>query len=174
MVLSMNQRRSLIYSIGRIKPDAFRTRLVAALSLLFLAGCSAEAEDPQSAASTTATKASGVLETSLGAYRFTPTSCGVHYEDGVLDIEMGGPGTAPDGEKIYFELSTIANHIVVKLGVDGPFKTSDRQLRAGQHVSETFTVDVSGKVISVSGLVLVDHQQDRVDANASLRIDCDA
>jgi len=152
---------------------AFSTGL-AILSLLFLAGCSTQAESPQSATSDTAITASGVLDTSMGIYQFTPSSCGVHYEDGVLDIEIGGPGTAPDGEIFYFELSSIANQIIIELGVDGPFKTSDRQLRAGQYTSETFTIDVSDKVISVSSLVLVDEQGDRVDANANLRIDCDA
>ncbi len=144
-------------------PRVFRTGL-AVLSLLFLTGCSAEAENLQSATSATEMKASGVLDTSTGTYQFTPSSCGVHYEDGVLDIEIGGPGTAPDGEIFYFELSSIANQIIIELGVDGPFKTSDRQLRSGQHTSETFTIDVSDKLISVSGLVLVDEQGDRVDA----------
>lgn len=159
-------------SIERMQPKTFRTGQAAALSLLLLAGCSAEAGDPQSAAAGTMMKASGLLETSLGTYEFTPTSCGVHYEDGVLDIEIGGPGETQDGEKFYFKLSSIANQIIVELGVDGPFKTSDRQLRAGQHSSETFTVDVSDEVVSVTGLVLVNEQGDRVDANANLRIDC--
>jgi hypothetical protein len=155
-----------------MQTKTFRTGLAAALSLLLLAACSAETEAQQSAAATTTMKASGLLETSMGTYEFTPTSCGVHYEDDVLDIEIGGPSKTQDGEKFYFKLSSIANQIIVELGVDGPFKTSDRQLRAGQYTSETFIVDVADEVISVTGLVLVDEKGDRVDANANLRIDC--
>lgn len=168
----MNQRQIPTKSIERTHPDTFGTGLVASLSLLLLAGCSAGAEDSQSGAAVTTMKASGVLETSLGTYEFTPTSCGVHSENGVLDIEIGGPGKTQDGEEFYFELSSIANQIIVELGVDGPFKTSDRQLRAGQYSSQTFTVDVADEVISVTGLVLVDEKGDRVDADANLRIDC--
>ncbi len=166
----MNPRRSPVKSIARMQPITFRTGLVASLSLLLLAGRSAEAEDSQSTAA--AMQASGVLETSLGTFEFTPMGCGVHFEDGVLDIEIGGPGKTHGGEEFYFTLSSIANQIIVELGVDGPFKTSDRQLRAGQYSSDTFTVDVADEVISVTGLVLVNEQGDQVDANANLRIDC--
>ena len=38
----------------------------------------------------------GTLQTSAGVYTFTPRSCLIHIEDGVPDIEIQGPGTAPE------------------------------------------------------------------------------
>jgi len=37
-----------------------------------------------------ATQAVGVLETSAGAYEFTPVTCVLYQEDGFDDIEIGG------------------------------------------------------------------------------------
>jgi hypothetical protein len=144
------------------------------LSLLALTACSAEAEGPKPEAAIALGNPGGVLKTSAGVYEFTPTTCAIYKEDGVDDIEIQGPGTAPDGEKFYFELSSTGNAITIELGVEAPFKTSDRQIRAGQYVSKAFTVDVSGLTISVPSLVLVDEKGQPVDINASLRIDCDA
>lgn len=148
------------------------------LSLLALAACSPEqgAEDavvsagPTSAAN--AGKHSGVLQTAKGAYRFTPASCLFHKEDGIDDIEIEGPGQAPDGEKFYFELSSTGNAMTIKLGVDRPFQTPERQLVAGRHVTEAFTLNVSPQSLSVPKLVLKDGNGEQVDDSASLQIDC--
>lgn len=77
-----------------------------------------------------------------------------------------------DSEKIYFELSSTGNEMIVNLGVDTPFQSSDRRLRAGQYVTEAFTLDVSDQSLSIPRLVLGDERGERVDENASLRIDC--
>lgn len=115
---------------------------------------------------------SGVLETSAGSYLFTPVSCGIHEEDGVYDILIAGPGKAPDGEAFYFDLSS--SEMSIDLGVDVPFKTSDRQIRAGQYVSQPFNIDVSDRIVSVSSLALVDERGQSIDANAGMRINCGA
>jgi hypothetical protein len=146
--------------------------LAAPLCLLVLAACSGEAESPPRAQADAASAAVGVLETSSGAYRFTPTTCAFHQEDGVYDIEIGGPGEAPDGEKFFFELTSTGQAIAVNLGADGPFASSDRKLVAGKHVSEEFTINVSGTSLSVPKIVLITDQGERVDENASLQIDC--
>lgn len=117
-------------------------------------------------------KEPGVLRTSAGNYRFTPTTCAIYKEDGVDDIEIGGTGLAPNGEPLYFEFSSMANEMAVRLGVDGPFKSSDRTLRAGRYVSQEFTVTVTDRTISVPSVVLVDNNGNAVDNNASLTIDC--
>lgn len=114
----------------------------------------------------------GTLQTSAGLYAFTPRSCLIHIEDGVPDIEIQGPGIAPDGEKLYFDFSSTANEMSIELGVDTPFTSMDRLLKAGQFVSTAFTVEVSENIISVADVHLVDEQGVLVDANASLRIDC--
>ena len=141
---------------------------IAACGLIF-AVCSAEAEGtPRSPASTT----KGILETAGGTYEFVPTTCAIQKEDDAQDIEVMGTGTSPDGEKFHFGLSSTGNEIIIDLGVDGPFKTSERQIRAGRYVSQAFNVDVSGRTVSVSGLALVDERGQSVDTNARLRIDC--
>lgn len=148
------------------------------LSLLALAACSPEqgAEDPVVSAGPTpaanAGKHSGVLQTAKGAYRFTPSTCVFHKEDGVDDIEIEGPGQTPDGEKFYFEFSSTGNEMIVKLGVDTPFQSPERRLSAGQHVSEAFTLDVSSQSLSVPKLVLKDGNGEQVDDSASLQINC--
>lgn len=114
----------------------------------------------------------GTLQTSAGAYEFTPRSCLIHIEDGVPDIEIQGPGIAPDGEKLYFDFSSTANEMSIELGVDTAFTSTDRVLKAGQFVSKAFTVEVSENIISVADVHLIDEQGALVDANASLRIDC--
>lgn len=156
-----------------------RRVLTLSLGLLAIAACTPETSTDGAAASADAaapaapaTKHSGVLQTKQGAYRFTPTSCIFHKENGVYDIEIEGPGTAPDGEKFYFELTSTGNGVAVKLGVDGRYQSSDRKLIAGQHVTEAFTLDVSDKSLSIPKLVLADSNGQRVDDSASLRIDC--
>lgn len=159
-----------------------RRVLTLSLGLLAIAACSSETSTDGAAATADATaptaptasanKHSGVLQTKQGAYRFTPTSCTFHKEDGVYDIEIEGPGQAPDGEKFYFELTSTGNGVAVQLGVDGRFQSSDRKLIAGRHVTEAFTIDVSGQSLSIPKLVLADSNGRRVDDSASLRIDC--
>ena len=51
----------------------------------------------------------GVLESPVGTYEFTTTVCRIFLEDNFEDIEIMGPGTAPDGENFYFELSSTGN-----------------------------------------------------------------
>lgn len=144
---------------------------IAFLSSMVLAGCSPEAATTPAAAA--GSEPAGILSTSAGVYTFTPTVCGIYREDDFNDIEIGGQGQAPDGEKFYFELSSTGNAMTINLGAEGPFDSSERQLMAGQHVSKSFTVDVSGNVFSVTGLVLVDENFRPVDDNASLTITCD-
>lgn len=114
----------------------------------------------------------GILQTALGAYQFTPGIC-VIYKDGEdYDIEIQGPGVAPDGEKVYFELSSTGNEISVKLGVDERFKSSERKLLAGKYVSQEFTLKVDGKIITVTDISLVNNNGEPVKGDASLLINC--
>ncbi|WP_323006380.1 hypothetical protein [Pseudorhodobacter sp.] len=130
------------------------------------------ADAPQPEAPAAGSTRIATLQTSAGAYEFTPKSCLIHVEDGLPDIEIQGPGTAPDGEKLYFDFSSTANEMSIELGVDTPFTSTDRVLTAGQFVSKAFTVEVFENIISVADVHLVDGQGTLIDANASLRIDC--
>lgn len=155
-----------------MKPGILRAILLATLSLLAVAGCSPEAGSSQPAPADSTAKGVGVLEASTGAYEFTPMTCAVHKEDGVDDIEVAGPGTAPDGEEFYFELTSTGNELTVSLGATGPFDSADRRLRAGRYVSQEFAIDVSGGRMTVRHLVLVDENRQPVDDDATLTIDC--
>ena len=92
--------------------------------------------------------------------------------DGVPDVEIGGPGTAPDGERVYVELSSTANALDIGLGVDTKFASPERGLRAGQHVTRPFTVTVTDRVVRASGIALASKQGESVDQNASFEADC--
>jgi hypothetical protein len=155
---------------------AGRTKLgLAAITVvggLILAGCSAEAENTAPGNSAAAMR--GVLETSAGLYEFTPATCAIYRQDGAVDIEVQGPGTASDGEKFFFELSSTANAMTIGLGVDGPFASPERKLEAGRVASQEFTIMASERQLSVSGLVLVDENGRSVDGDATLQIDCGA
>ena len=155
--------------------DGCRTVSVAMVSLfgaLMLTGCSAEAEAPTSESS--AAVAISVLETSAGRYEFTPTTCGIHSQDGFDDIEIQGPGTAPDGERFFFELSSTANAMTIGLGVDGPFTHPERKLKAGRVYSREFAIVTSGRQLSATNLMLVDENGGSIDDGATLTIDCGA
>ncbi len=114
----------------------------------------------------------GVLETSAATYAFTPVTCIIQMEDGVPDIEVQGPGLTADGEIFYFDFSSTANEMTIELGVDESYESEGRKLQAGQYVSTAFKVEVSDGIVTVTGLNLVDGQNETVDASASLRIDC--
>ena len=169
MVLSINGVNAVIFA-SRDKPGRLKIGLTSALSLLFLAsaGCSAETEHAPS----TATEATGILETAAGNYVFTAMTCAIHQEDGFDDIEIGGPGAAPDGEVFYLELSSTGNELSVNLGVDGSFVSADRVLQAGRFVSEEFSLEVSDRIISVANLTLVDESGQLADDGATMTIDC--
>ncbi|MHA6732321.1 hypothetical protein [Devosia sp. A369] len=145
--------------------------LKAALPILMLTACTPEAANAPPAIETAAV-AVGTVVTKAGVYILKPTSCGFHHEDGFDDIEISGPGTAPDGEKIFFELSSTANEMTMALGADGPFDTVERRVKAGRFVSEEFRLEVSGKTVSASGMVLVDQNGERIDSNAALAVEC--
>lgn len=121
-------------------------------------------------------KAAGasVLETSAGRYEITPTTCAIYSQDGIDDIEVQGPGTAPDGEAFFFELSSTANEITLGLGANGPFSSPERRLKAGRYVSQEFTIVTSGRQLSAANLVLVDENGASIDDRAALSINCDA
>lgn len=152
-----------------------RTRialLIASCGSLMLAGCSAEAEAPP--AKSVPAAGSGVLETSIGRYKFTPTTCAFYEQDGAYDIELGGPGTTPDGEKLFFELSSTANALTIGLGVDRPYASSERQLKAGRIYSQELDIVVDGEKLSINDLVLVNEDSAPVVNGATLSINCSA
>ncbi len=137
---------------------------------LALAGCSAEAEAPTPITATMA--GTGTLETSVGLYTFTPTTCVIYQSTDGDDIEVQGPGTAPDGEAFFFELSSTANALTIGLGVEGPFASPERRLKAGRFASREFVIVATEQGLSAAGLVLVDEHGAAVDGNAALNIDC--
>lgn len=154
-------------------PGERRTTVALATAVLFggliVSGYSAEADAPRPARFAAET---AVLETSAGRYVFTPSTCAIYNADGFDDIEIQGPGTAPDGEKIFFELSSTANAMTIGLGVDRPFASPQRQLKAGRFESQEFTIVTSGRQLSVASLKLVDENGTSVDDHAALSIDC--
>lgn len=144
--------------------------LVVSCASLMLAGCSAEAEAPK--AKNLPAAGSGALETAAGRYEFTPSTCAFYEQDGIYDIEIRGPGTAPDGEKFFFELSSTANALTIGLGVDRPYASPERKIEAGRVVSQEFTIVTSGRQLSVTNLMLVDENGASIDDHATLNIDC--
>ena len=152
--------------------QVLKTCLAVAMSGILLGAVPSIAKASDPAPSELVKAGQGLLETSAGIYEFTPKTCAIYEEDGVFDIEIQGPGTAPDGEVFYFDFSSTANEMGLALGVDARFKSSDRKIQAGQFVSKLFEVEVSQKVISVRDLTLVDEQGHLVDSNAALRINC--
>lgn len=114
----------------------------------------------------------GILESSIGTFHFAPSSCAVYREDGVDDIEIEGRGTAPNGEKMFLELSSTGNALTINLGVDESFQSSDRAIRAGAHISKPFTVEIGEGVIEVHDLALIDENQQPIAGPANLTIRC--
>lgn len=149
---------------------------------LVISGCSSESstsavdenhgEKAPSTGGAKATAYSGAMLIAGGTYQLNPRICGIYKESEAYDIEVEGPGTAPDGEKLYFSLSSTGNAVRLDLGVDGRFESSDRILIGGQHVTEPFALDVVGGNLTIAKLVMVDGNGQKVDDHASLKIDC--
>lgn len=116
----------------------------------------------------------GELVTPHGQYEFSPRSCSIYIDDGSYDIEISGPGTSLDGEIIFFDFSSVANEISIKLGVDQPFTHSDRQIKAGQHVSEAFEIEVTNNVITAQDIVFRGVSDELMEGAGSLMIDCNS
>ncbi|MBN8726276.1 MAG: hypothetical protein J0H15_01045 [Xanthomonadales bacterium] len=151
-------------------------QLPAACSLVFLFGCHTATDESAPAPAAAAPQAvaataprTGVVETAAGRYRFTPSTCAIHDGNGAPDIEVGGPGTAPDGERIYVEFSSTARALDIHLGVDTPFASPERSLRAGVGSGE-MPIEVTGRTIRVAELELVDDAGSR--EAGSLLIEC--
>ena len=149
---------------------------VGAVVLTSLLGCDAAHQAPAAASTPVATAvaapntSSGFVGTADGRYTFTPTSCGIHREGDGFDIEISGPGKAPDGEMIHVDFSSTANELSIELGVDKPFARSGRSLKAGEFVTRKMLVEASDKAVRVADLELVDEQGNR--RSGSLEIDC--
>ena len=141
-----------------------------AVCAVFLAGCKEE----QAIASgvEVAPDKHGILQTSMGAYKFTPNVCVIYLEDDFYDIEVQGPGTAPNGEAFFFELSSTAAEISISLGVDTAFAHSDRTLNAGAYHSKPFSIQVSGSTITLSDLVITDENGAELEGPTTLEINC--
>lgn len=112
------------------------------------------------------------LITPQGRYEFSPRSCSIYVDDGSYDIEISGPGTAADGEIFFFDFSSTANEMSISLGVNQPFKHSDRQIKAGQHVSEKFEIEVNDNVITVQDIIFRGISDEIMDGTGNLLIDC--
>ena len=96
----------------------------------------------------------------------------IYLEDNFYDIEVQGPGTAPNGEAFFFELSSTAGEISISLGVDTAFAHSDRTLNAGAYHSKPFSIQVSGSTITLSDLVITDENGAELEGPTTLEIYC--
>jgi len=110
----------------------------------------------------------GTLHTVRGAYDFAPIACAIYKDGDFYDIEVHGPGTSPDGEKVYVEFSSTAEALDMSFGVDSVFASSDKKLQSAGPLQ----ISVDGSKIKVVKIKLVDQDRQVVDANATLSIDC--
>lgn len=93
----------------------------------------------------------GILDTDTGVYGFDPTMCGMALEDGQHDIEVYGPGTAPDGRVVFVEFSSTGRYLSVGFDIASVFHSADEAL-----VARDFDIAVSGTTITASDLVFSD------------------
>jgi hypothetical protein len=106
----------------------------------------------------------GLVVTDEGDYSFAATTC-VQYED---EIEVGGPGTAPDGTPVFVTMSAGEGYanLRIDLGVDDEFTSSDDILISGD-----LEHDASGSVITGSAS-LRDGSGGPDSVDATFEIDC--
>lgn len=110
----------------------------------------------------------GSLQTANGTYTFTPSVCAIYVEDNVHDIEVHGPGVSATGEKIHVEFSSTAQSLEISRGVDTLFASAETQLLSQGDLQ----VDVDGKKVRVESIRLIDQDQEVIDTDAILNIDC--
>lgn len=113
-------------------------------------------------------KPTGTLKTVSGIYTLAPKTCTIYKDDDFYDIEVHGPGTGPGGEKVYAELSSTGDSLSVGLGVDSMFDSADKTMRSEGKLQ----IHVDGSKIRAVEIKLVDQDQQVVDTNATLEIDC--
>ena len=146
---------------------------LAAVVMLSLSACNAAPPDVNSSARSSvaaANKSVGVVETADGRYAFTATSCAIHFEDDEWDIEIAGPGIAPDGEMVFVQFSSTGDVLTIELGVDTASASSDRILTAGEFNTNGMQVEVSGRNVRVADLELVDEHGKR--RSGSFQAEC--
>lgn len=108
---------------------------------------------------------SGVVATDEGDYSFAPTTC-VVYEG---EVEVGGPGTAPDGTPVFVTMSAGEGYanLRIDIGVDDEFSSSDDILISGD-----LDLDLSGSIISGSAS-LRDGSGGPDSVDVTFEVDCD-
>lgn len=113
-------------------------------------------------------KPAGSLQTASGVYTFEPRACAIYKEGDLYDIEVHGPGTDAVGEKVYLNFSSTADALDVKFGVDSVFASSDKLMRSVGPLK----IQVNGSKVNAIEIELADQDQQVVDTDATLEIDC--
>ena len=113
-------------------------------------------------------KPTGSLQTGSGAYTFNPMACAIYKDGDVYDIEVHGPGTDSAGEKVYINFSSTADAMEVMFGVDSVFASADKLMRSVGPLQ----IQVDGSKIKATEIKLADQDQQVVETDATLEIDC--
>ena len=113
-------------------------------------------------------KPTASLQTASGVYTFDPRACAIYKDGEFYDIEVHGPGTDAAGENVYMNFSSTADALDVNFGVDSVFASSDKLMRSVGPLK----IQVNGSRINATEIELADQDQQVVDTDATLEIDC--
>lgn len=120
------------------------------------------------------------FDTDAGVFRFEPSQCSVHDEDGSLSYMIGGRGLSPDERPVYVELGGGASTGVemgISVGVDAPFKRGDPEWNSNDYQSSALDVAksqsaIEGRVVTVTGVVFGKDHGGQLVVNGPIRVDC--
>jgi len=108
------------------------------------------------------------VTTDAGVYRFEPATCTI-YEG---ELEIAGPGTAPDGTPVHVDLSAgdgYAN-LRIDIGTNDPFVSSDEILTTVELIDD-LDYQVSGSTITGTAS-LADGTGTATRVQATVDVDC--
>ena len=123
------------------------------------------------------------IVTDAGTFRFAPSRCMVGPDNDVVSYMIGGPGSAPDGQPVFVEVSgddgseTEGPDLRINVGTDKAFKPGDPQWITNDGMAHSLnvapaTAQIDGQVVTLAGVVFSTDGTTRLTVEAPIHIDC--
>ncbi len=125
------------------------------------------------------------IVTDAGTFLFVPARCLVGPDDDVVSYMIDGPGSAPDGQPVFVEISgddggqTGGPDLRLNVGTDKPFQPGDPEWISNDGTAHALgvappTAQIQGTAVTLADVVFSTDGTTRLAVEAPIRIDCTA